>query len=144
MSQIILESSHLNIFYHTINSTCPPPAHTSDISVICPFFQPVQQPVSRSISDTTMTKSTGTVRKLMRSSTDRFDLRGCKVVQKECSIIEISAALQDNSLVKGWNLLKDETDVIAMSIVEIMLGIGFAVEHMPLDGEKQHGENSVY
>ena len=80
-----------------------------------------------------MTKSTGTVRKLMRSSTDGFNLRGCKVVQKECYTIEISAALQDNSLVKGWNLLKDETDVIARSIVEIMLGIGFAVEHMPLD-----------
>lgn len=150
MSQIIRDRSHLNILqvfhlfhcYRTINFSIL--AHVFDVNFISLYVQLALQPASRSSSGTTMTKSTGTVRKLMRSSTDRFDLRGCKVVQKESSIIEISAALQDNSLFKGWSLLKDETDVIARSIVEIMLDVGFAVEHMPLDGEKQYGENSLY
>lgn len=70
----------------------------------------------------------------MRSQTDRFDLRGRKVIQRELCTTEVAAALGEHSLFGSWNLSKKETDLIAAMCVDSMLAVDFAVEHQPLDG----------
>ena len=72
----------------------------------------------------------------MRSHTDRFDLRGRKVIQRDLCTSEVAAALGEHSLFGSWNLSKNDIDSIAAMCVDSMLAADFAVEHKPLDGMK--------
>jgi hypothetical protein len=74
-------------------------------------------------------------RPLMRSSKDRFDLKGRKVVQRQSSITDIEAALKENSMFQDWKLSNSAYTSIATVCVDSMLNAGFAVEHTPLQGE---------
>lgn len=74
-------------------------------------------------------------RPLMRSSKDRFDLRGCKVVQKQSCITDVAAALQENTMFLDWKLPSSAFTSIATICVDSMLDAGFAVEHIPVHGE---------
>jgi hypothetical protein len=73
-------------------------------------------------------------RKLMRSQTDRFDLKGRKVIQREACTTEVAAALGEHSLFGSWSLSKSDIDSIAAMCVDSMLEVDFAGEHKPLDG----------
>ena len=70
----------------------------------------------------------------MRSSRDRFDLKGCKVIKREPCIVDVAAALQETSLFKTWCVSTDDLMSIAAVTVNSLLTVGFAVEHTPLDG----------
>lgn len=72
---------------------------------------------------------------LMRSSSDRFDLKGCKVIEKLSTVNEISDALTENVYLKKFLLSKENIHSIATAYVEEMLSVGFAVQHTPLDGK---------
>ena len=87
----------------------------------------------------TASKPSQPSRSLMRSSMDRFDLRGSKVVNRDCCVEDIAVALEENSLFKGWNLADSDsvTHSIALHMVDTMLSIDFAVEHTPLDGKQE-------
>ena len=76
-------------------------------------------------------------RPLMRSSKDRFDLKGRKVVQRQSSITDIEAALKENSMFHDWKLSNSAYNSIATVCVDNMLNAGFAVEHTPLQGESR-------
>ena len=71
----------------------------------------------------------------MRSSKDRFDLKGCKVVQRSPCIVDVAAALQENSIFLEWKLSSSAFTSIATFFVDSMLHAGFAVEHEPVHGE---------
>ena len=73
----------------------------------------------------------------MRSSKDRFDLKGFKVVQRPSCITEVAAALQENSMFLDWKLPSSAITSIATVCVDSMLGAGFAVEHTPVLGERE-------
>lgn len=75
-------------------------------------------------------------RPLMRSSKDRFDLRGCKVIQKQSCITDVAAALQENTMFLEWKLSSSAFTSIATICVDSMLDAGFAVEHVPVHGEQ--------
>jgi hypothetical protein len=70
----------------------------------------------------------------MRSSRDRFDLKGCKVIKRESCIADVAAALEETSMFKSWCLSNDDVMSIAAVTVDSLLTVGFAVEHIPLDG----------
>lgn len=73
-------------------------------------------------------------RKLVRSQTDRFDLRGRKVIQREPCIAEVASALGEHSLFGSWSLSQSSIESIATMCVDSILAANFAVEHRPLDG----------
>jgi hypothetical protein len=77
---------------------------------------------------------------LMRSSSDRFDLKGCKVIEKSSTIDDISDALTENVCLKKFNLSKEKIHFIATACVEEMLDIGFAVQHIPLNDSQPQDE----
>jgi hypothetical protein len=77
---------------------------------------------------------------LMRSSSDRFDLKGCKVIEKSSTIGDISDALTENVYLKKFNLSKERIHSIATICVEEMLDIGFAVQHIPLNDSQPQDE----
>ena len=87
----------------------------------------------------TASKPSQPSRSLMRSSMDRFDLRGSKVINRDCCVEDIAVALEENSLFKGWNLTDSDsvTHSIAVRVVDAMLSVDFAVEHTPLDGKQE-------
>lgn len=87
----------------------------------------------------TASKPSQPSRSLMRSSMDRFDLRGSKVINRDCCVEHIAVALEENSLFKGWNLADSDslTHSIAVRVVDTMLSVDFAVEHTPLDGKQE-------
>jgi hypothetical protein len=77
---------------------------------------------------------------LMRSSSDRFDLKGCKVIEKSSTIDDISDAITENVYLKKFNLSKEKIHSIATVCVEEMLDIGFAVQHIPLNDSQPQDE----